>query len=35
MRGEAIFVGANTAIDLFAVGEEDEKLEIYRAFVEV
>lgn len=34
MRGEAIFVGANTAIDLFAVGEEDEKLEIYRAFVE-
>ncbi|KAN0124351.1 mannose-6-phosphate isomerase [Russula decolorans] len=35
VRGEAVFVGANTAINLFAAGEEDEKLEIYRAFVEV
>jgi mannose-6-phosphate isomerase len=35
VRGETIFVGANTAIDLFAAGEKDEKLEIYRAFVEV
>ena len=36
-RGEAIFVGANTAVDFFAAGEEgeSEKLEIYRAFVEV
>lgn len=34
VQGEAIFVGANTAINLFAT-EEDEKLEIYRAFVEV
>jgi mannose-6-phosphate isomerase len=35
VRGETIFVGADTAIDLFAAGEEGEKLEIYRAFVEV
>lgn len=35
VRGEAIFVGANTAIDFFAAGDEGEKLEIYRAFVEV
>jgi len=36
-RGEAIFIGANTAVDFFAAGEEgeSEKLEIYRAFVEV
>jgi mannose-6-phosphate isomerase len=34
VRGETIFIGANTAIVLFAAGEEDEKLEIYRAFVE-
>lgn len=35
VRGEAIFISANTAISLFAAGEKDEKLEIYRAFVEV
>ena len=35
VRGEAVFVGANTPINLFAAGEEDEKLEMYRAFVEV
>jgi mannose-6-phosphate isomerase len=35
VRGEAIFVGAKIAIDIFAAGEEDEKFEIYRAFVEV
>ena len=39
VRGEAVFVGANIAINLladsFAAGEEDETLEIYRAFVEV
>ncbi|KAI9511302.1 mannose-6-phosphate isomerase [Russula earlei] len=32
VTGEVIFIGAVTAIDLFATG--DEKLEIYRAFVE-
>ncbi len=35
VRGEVIFVGANTAINFFAAREGDEKLEIYRAFVEV
>lgn len=34
VRGEAVFVGANNAINIFPTGE-DEKLEIYRAFVEV
>lgn len=33
VRGEVIFVGAGMSINLFATG--DEKLEIYRAFVEV
>lgn len=36
IRGEAIFVGANIATEFFAAGEEEgEKLEMYRAFVEV
>jgi mannose-6-phosphate isomerase len=34
IRGEVIFVGANTAIDLLATGDEG-RLEIYRAFVEI
>lgn len=34
VRGEVVFVGANTAINIFSTGE-DEKLGIYRAFVEV
>jgi mannose-6-phosphate isomerase len=33
-RGEVVFIGANTSINLSAAGE-DEKFEIYRAFVEV
>jgi mannose-6-phosphate isomerase len=32
-EGEVIFIGADTAIDLFATGSE-KRLEIYRAFVE-
>jgi len=32
VRGEVVFIGADSAIDLVAVGEE--KFEIYRAFVE-
>jgi len=32
-QGEVIFIGADTAIDLFATGDE-KRLEIYRAFVE-
>ena len=35
VRGEVVFVGANMPINIIAAGEEDEKLEIYRAFVEV
>ncbi|KAI0250502.1 mannose-6-phosphate isomerase [Lactifluus subvellereus] len=33
-QGEVIFIGADTAIDLFATSDE-KRLEIYRAFVEV